>query len=175
MVKKGADPGAGIQLAGAELDAFGAVDAAIPAAEIAMAQHAVGQLAAEPEQVRTRRRFGRRPAVPAERLTAFQEHRLKAVEFGPKGVFVRVKGRRHGDGAGDPELGRLAPAGDVPVPRKPIPDVGIVPDRELVKNVQRSPCRWGRAGQSPVLGPRLRLLSPVPDALISMYALISME
>src|SRR5215471_7873719 len=58
VMEMGADPRAGGELAGSELDARAAVDATIPGTEIAMREHPVRELAAKLQHARPVRRFG---------------------------------------------------------------------------------------------------------------------
>jgi hypothetical protein len=106
VMKMCAHSRAGGELAGAELDAGAAIDAAIPRAEIAMAEHAVGELAAELQQARAVRRLGQRFAFP-DRLPTREEAGGQALEPRPQRLLARGRGvETRGNRGGDAELGR---------------------------------------------------------------------
>src|SRR6266571_2251365 len=72
-------------------------DTAIPGTEIAVGEHAVGELAGELQQARPVRRRRQRRAR-ADRLPARDKDRREAVEFGPQRVLAarrRIKRRGH--------------------------------------------------------------------------------
>src|SRR5262245_7153577 len=83
VVEISRDARAGGELASTELLARGAVDLAVPAAEVAVPEHPRGELAAQVEEARARGRGERRP-VPSHRFPELEERAGPALELAPE-------------------------------------------------------------------------------------------
>src|SRR6266567_1102853 len=128
-----AHPCAGGELAGSELDAGAPVYAAIPRAEIAMREHAVGKLAAKFQQARAVRRFRQRCAR-ADGLPTREEGLGQPVELGPKRVLARCRGIEiDRDRRRDPELGGPPVLRDGQIPGERVTDRRILPNLQALQ------------------------------------------
>src|SRR5262249_31747608 len=120
----------GGELAGAELAALYPVDPAVPRAEIAVGEHAVGKLASKLEQARPARRRGQRRAR-ADRRPAIEKGRRERLKLGPQRVLAALRKVEAGrDGRRNAELGGTAVLRHVEVPRQRGADGRIVPESQ---------------------------------------------
>src|SRR6516165_5502123 len=131
VMKMRADPRSRSEFAGAELRPGHAVDAAIPRAEIAVGEHAIGKLAAYFQQAWSIRRCRQRCAR-SDCPTTSQEYRGQALELGPERVLTGCcRVGLCGKSRGNAKFRRSSVLCHVQVPRQAIADRRIVPNFQM--------------------------------------------
>ena len=130
MVEPGRDARPRPELAGAELRPAAPVDLTVPATEVAVREHAKGELAAQLEQRRPLGLWPQRHSVAANPVPTFEEDRGQALELDPEirlGSIERHPKRYRGR---NPKLGRPAGCRDLTVPAEALPGRGVAPQPE---------------------------------------------
>ena len=113
-----ADPRSGSQLARTELGAGDTIDAAVPGAEVAVGEHAVGKLPTQLQQARPLRSWQQGRAC-TDRLPARDKDRHEPVELDPQRFFGTCPGiELCRDRRGNAELRRTPVLRDIQVPRQ---------------------------------------------------------
>jgi hypothetical protein len=149
------------EFAGAQLGSLASIDAAVPAAEIAVPEHPPGEFPAKVEQARARRPRRQARARVSHIAPAGQKRRRQALQLLPQSLFRSILEReRNRDRRRDAKLGRLTVGGDRRVPAERPGERRITPHPELSEighltsaretaivrlspaPVQRPGCRW---------------------------------
>src|SRR5262249_56857700 len=103
---------------------------AIPRTEIAVGEHAVGELTAQLKRAGPRR-WVRQRRVSSDRFPRREKNRSEAIELSPKRILAACRRiELRGDRCGNAELGWAPVLGNVQVPRQRAADRWIVPNSQ---------------------------------------------